>query len=656
MNYGFLKILLIILGSVALIGSAFKILKEYERAVVFRLGKLLSAKGPGLVFLIPFIDRIKKVDLRLVSIDVPRQDIMTRDNVPVTVDAVVYFHVVDPAQAVITIQDIYQSTFLIAQATLRNVLGQVELDDLLSQQSKINKQLEEIISVHTKQWGINISIVEIKEVTLPEQMKRAMAKQAETERERRARLIDAQAEYQASQTLAEAGRILSSNSQGLQLRYLQTLRDISNNKGSTILFPLPLDLLGPFVDGAKKLFQTSWGAKQEEPKAESEKSSKKEGVTKSVEVDAIPVQLDKEKAAIKESMIIENLIAEYERDLNEGSLKPRYVQWVVTDRCQFQCAHCETTVAQNDNRELSTTQAKKIIDQLAEMGCEFLSITGGEPMLRKDLFDIARYANEKGIKLGLTTNGQATEENLSALSDIKLESLVVTLDGYGDTQNRIRNAPGSYERGIRTIEFFHDIGVPRICVSTILLDDNLKEFPRLTEDVFRVGANLMQIQPRILHNGKPFRNSPETVKDAFRFILEARRRGFPVEAGEQFGYLGPLEPLIRSTPFFCGSGWNTFCINVDGKVQGCPVKTVPEIKEGNCTTDLLQEIWHNGFSLLRKVTPEGLPEGCQRCPYLSACRGGCWLFRVHGLNPCFLLEAEQVYREITNAALYTQTS
>ncbi|MGA1864364.1 MAG: slipin family protein, partial [bacterium] len=268
MNYGFLKILLIILGSVALIGSSFKILKEYERAVVFRLGKLLSAKGPGLVFLIPLFDRIRKVDLRLVSIDVPRQDIMTRDNVPVTVDAVVYFHVVDPAQAIITIQDIYQSTFLIAQATLRNVLGQVELDDLLSQQSKINKQLEEIITVHTKQWGIHISIVEIKEVTLPEQMKRAMAKQAETERERRARLIDAQAEYQASQTLAEAGRILSSNSQGLQLRYLQTLRDISTNKGSTILFPLPLDLLGPFVDGAKKLFQTSWGAKQEEPKAE----------------------------------------------------------------------------------------------------------------------------------------------------------------------------------------------------------------------------------------------------------------------------------------------------------------------------------------------------------------------------------------------------
>ena len=243
MNYGFLKVLILTLGAIGIIGSAFKIMKEYERAVVFRLGKLHATKGPGLILLIPLVDRIRKVDLRLVSIDVPRQDIMTRDNVPVTVDAVVYFFVLDPAKAVITIQDIYQSTFLLAQATLRNVLGQVELDDLLSQQSRINQELEKIISVHTKAWGINISIVEIKEVTLPEEMKRAMAKQAESERERRARLIDAQAEYQASQTLADAGKILSQNPQSLQLRYLQTLRDISTNKGSTILFPLPINLL-----------------------------------------------------------------------------------------------------------------------------------------------------------------------------------------------------------------------------------------------------------------------------------------------------------------------------------------------------------------------------------------------------------------------------
>ena len=166
----------------------------------------------------------------------------------------------------------------------------------------------------------------------------------------------------------------------------------------------------------------------------------------------------------------------------------------------------------------------------------------------------------------------------------------------------------------------------------------------------------MQIQPRIFSNGQPLRNSSETIKDVFRFILEARRRGFPVEAGEQFGYLGPLEPLLRPIPFFCGCGWNTFCIIKDGKVQGCPVLTAPDIEEGNCTKVSLHDIWQKGFALLRKNIPEDLPDGCQRCPYLSACRGGCWLLRVQGLNPCFLLEAEQVYREITDAALYTKTS
>ena len=266
MQLGLLKTFIIIMAAIALLGSAFKILKEYERAVIFRLGKLLSTKGPGLIFLIPLVDRMKRIDLRLVSIDVPRQDIMTRDNVPVTVDAVVYFLITDPARAVISIQNIYQSTFLIAQTTLRNILGQLELDDLLSQQSKINQQLQKVISEHTSQWGIQIPIVEIKEVTLPEEMKRAMAKQAETERERRARIIDAQGEYQDAQTLADAGKILSHTPQSLQLRYLQTLRDISTQKGSTILFPFPLDLIDPFVKGMKKFLQKEETEIKEEKK------------------------------------------------------------------------------------------------------------------------------------------------------------------------------------------------------------------------------------------------------------------------------------------------------------------------------------------------------------------------------------------------------
>jgi radical SAM protein with 4Fe4S-binding SPASM domain len=277
-------------------------------------------------------------------------------------------------------------------------------------------------------------------------------------------------------------------------------------------------------------------------------------------------------------------------------------------------------------------------------------------MLRKDLFDIAHYAKAKGLKLGFTTNGQDTEENLPALSEVKFDSVVITIDAYGETQNMIRNARDSYERGIQAIKFFHDIGVPRICISTVLLDDNIKEFPRLTEDVFRSGANLMQIQPRIFQDGQPLRNSPEIVKDAFRFILEARRRRFPVEAGEQFGYLGPLEPLLRSNPFFCGSGWNTFSVNSNGMIQGCPAPTIPNITEGDCLKDTLKNIWQTKFQSFRKDIPDELQNGCHKCPYLSVCRGGCWLFRAQGLNPCFLLEAEQVYREISNAAVYPQTS
>ncbi|MGA1794439.1 MAG: SPFH domain-containing protein [bacterium] len=681
MNYAFLKILLIILGGIALVGSSMKIMKEYERAVVFRLGKLLGTKGPGLIFLIPLFDRIKTVDLRLVSIDVPRQDIMTRDNVPVTVDAVVYFQITDPSCAVITIQDIYQSTFLIAQATLRNVLGQVELDDLLSQQTKINEQLEKIISVHTKQWGIRISIVEIKEVTLPEQMKRAMAKQAETERERRARLIDAQAEYQASRTLADAGRILAQNPQGLQLRYLQTLRDISSNKGSTILFPMPLNLLSPFLDRVGEVFKTARGTQPSEaesipagrsastPAVEplTEKHKSATPVAEPFPVNERPAATPAEplfaqtktapQAAVPQGDLTEqSLIERYTKRTAEGGVVPRFVQWVLTDRCQFQCPHCDTAAGGPQEGELTTEQAHKVVDDLAAMGCEFLSLTGGEPMLREDFFAVACYAKEKGLPLGLTTNAQAVEEHLAALADLKLDSVVVTLDGYGDVQNRIRNAHDSYERGIRGIEFFHDIGVPRICVSTILVEESLAGLPRLTEDVFRSGANLMQVQPQVYLNGRPERNTPEVVKGAFKFILGARTRGFPVEAGEQFGFLGPLEQILRPSPFFCGCGWNTFCITNNGTIQGCQALSRTDIREGNCTQDTLSIIWQEGFTSFRKETPESLPEGCRRCPHLSVCRGGCWILRVYGLNPCFLLEAEQVHREITDAAaLYPQT-
>ncbi|MEW6381291.1 MAG: SPFH domain-containing protein [bacterium] len=643
MQLEFLKVFISLMAVVALAASACKILKEYERAVIFRLGKLRGTSGPGLVFLIPLIDRMHRIDLRLVSIDVPRQDIMTRDNVPVTVDAVVYFNITDPARAIISIQNIYQSTFLIAQATLRSVLGQVELDDLLSQQAKLNQQLQQIIAVTTGPWGIAIPIVEIKEVTLPEEMKRAMAKQAETERERRALLIDAQGEYQAAVTLAKAGEILSGNPQSLQLRYLQTLRHVSTQKGSTILFPFPLDLVSPFIDGIR-------GLRPRDAREEAEAGIQEEETAPSSES-----TLPQRQPSVPPSSPQQVRLAQYQQKWRNGRLQPQYVQWLSTNRCQFQCSHCETTAGEVNPRELTTGEVMKVIDELADAGCEFFSITGGEPLLRPDIFSIARYAHERGMKVGLTTNGQAAEDNLMALEQARFDSLIITLDGCRNTQDRLRDSRGSYERGIRTIEFFHDLGAPFIGVSTILLDENIMELPQLTEEVFQAGAHQLQLQPLLFQHGHPVRNNPQVVQQAFRFVLEARRRGFSVEPGEPFGYLGPLDPLIRANPFFCGCGWNTLCIDHEGGILGCAVPAFSGQMEGNIRTDSLTKIWEQEFGSFRKNLPSGLSDTCRQCPHLSLCRGGCWLFRAQGLNPCFLPEAEHVYQEISYA-LYPQTA
>ena len=228
-----------------------KIVQEYERGVVFRLGRLVGAKGPGFFLIIPFIDRMVKVDLRVVTMDVPPQDIITKDNVTVKVNAVVYFRVVDPAASVVKVSDHIRATSLISQTTLRNILGQSELDELLSQREKLNQVLQQMIDESTDPWGVKVSIVEIKDVELPETMRRSMAAQAEAERERRAKIIHADGEFQASQKLAEAANIISKEPAALQLRYLQTLTEIASEKNSTIVFPLPIDLINAFMSRSK---------------------------------------------------------------------------------------------------------------------------------------------------------------------------------------------------------------------------------------------------------------------------------------------------------------------------------------------------------------------------------------------------------------------
>jgi regulator of protease activity HflC (stomatin/prohibitin superfamily) len=236
----------VIIASIAL-PQMVRILREYERGVIFRLGKLLGAKGPGLIFLIPVVDRMVKMDLRVVTIDVARQEVMTRDNVPVSVDAVLYFRVVDPTAAVVKVENFWKATSLIAQTTLRSVLGQAELDELLSQRDKINHTLQEIIDRQTDPWGIKVTAVEVKDVSLPDSMKRAMAKQAEAERERRAKIVNAEGEFQAAEKMVQAAALISKEPIALQLRYLQTMREISSEHNTTTFVPIPVDLFAPFL-------------------------------------------------------------------------------------------------------------------------------------------------------------------------------------------------------------------------------------------------------------------------------------------------------------------------------------------------------------------------------------------------------------------------
>jgi regulator of protease activity HflC (stomatin/prohibitin superfamily) len=239
--------IVLILLAVVVLPQSIRILREYERGVIFRLGKLQGAKGPGLVFLIPVVDRMVRMDLRVVTIDVPKQEIMTRDNVPATVDAVVYFRVVDPNAAVVKVENFGKATSLIAQTTLRSVLGQSPLDDLLSQRDIINQKLQEIIDKQTEPWGIKVTSVEVKEVALPESMKRAMAKQAEAERERRAKVVNAEGEFQAAEKMVQAAGMIAKEPIALQLRYLQTMREMASEHNTTTFLPLPIDLFSAFL-------------------------------------------------------------------------------------------------------------------------------------------------------------------------------------------------------------------------------------------------------------------------------------------------------------------------------------------------------------------------------------------------------------------------
>ncbi|MBW2592088.1 MAG: slipin family protein [Deltaproteobacteria bacterium] len=242
----------IVILVVFFLSAALRILNEYERGVVFRLGRVIKAKGPGLIILIPIVDKMVKVGLRLVAMDVDPQDVITRDNVSVKVNAVIYFRVIDPIKAIIEVENFNYAMSQLAQTTLRSVCGQAELDDLLSNREKLNEELQEILDLHTDPWGIKVATVELKHIDLPQEMQRAMARQAEAERDRRAKVINAQGEYQAADKLSKAAKIIAENPVALQLRYLQTMNEMSAENNTTTIFPIPIDLFQPFLKMLKK--------------------------------------------------------------------------------------------------------------------------------------------------------------------------------------------------------------------------------------------------------------------------------------------------------------------------------------------------------------------------------------------------------------------
>jgi len=258
-NMGFFGVVLVVI--ILFVMSGLNVLREYQRAVVFRLGRLTPHRGPGVIFIIPILERVVRVDLRTVTMEIPPQDVITRDNVTVKVSAVLYFRVIDPSKAVVEVENYLYATLQLAQTTLRSVGGQTELDDLLSQREKLNARIQEIVDLQTEPWGIKVTLVELKNIDLPQDMQRAIAAQAEAERERRAKVIAAEGEFQAAQRLAEAAEIMGKSPITLQLRYLQTLAEIATEHNSTTVFPIPIDLFEPFLDIRRRMADSAAAAK-----------------------------------------------------------------------------------------------------------------------------------------------------------------------------------------------------------------------------------------------------------------------------------------------------------------------------------------------------------------------------------------------------------
>lgn len=356
------------------------------------------------------------------------------------------------------------------------------------------------------------------------------------------------------------------------------------------------------------------------------------------------------KRLIKEKSRQEEIVSFCREKLKSRKLSPQIVQWIATHRCNFQCKHCGTAAGEARPDELTTQQILSAIDSLAKLGTFHFSVTGGEPLLREDIFEILNYAKSKGITIGMVSNGYVTQDYIEKLKRVKLDSVLISIDGYGKNHDRIRSKPGSYERCLRSLDIYRDLGVMVRGVSTVVMEENIKDVPKIIEDVWKHGCNIQRLQG-IVPEGRAFgwNMSPEVVKEAFRLVAKYRKQKFNILIGEGFGFLGPLQKAVRGSrkelEFFCGCGWGTFTIMHNGDIMGCPAMDFPQYAEANIKDMPLEEIWYNKFQRFRGRYCWDILDKCKRCKYLPRCRGGCWLYMING-DPCFLPLAEEVSREL----------
>jgi len=336
-------------------------------------------------------------------------------------------------------------------------------------------------------------------------------------------------------------------------------------------------------------------------------------------------------------------LRQFKSALRKKRLAPLYVQWLATTQCSLNCGHCGTDAGNGSLNELKLDEIRKAVADLKKLGCKYLSVTGGEPLLRPDLFEALTEAKKKGINVSIVSNGYLTQEYERPLKKLGLYGVSISIDGYKAQHDRIRSKKGSYARCLKSIAFYKKSGVPLRQVASVVLESNISDMPRMMKDAFSAGCTRYRLQLLIPEGrARGRKNSSRLVLKALRIIRDARSKGLNVFAADNFGYLGSLDTLVRPYHFFCGCGWWTFTIMQDGDIMGCPAVDRPALNEGNIREGGLADIWWNGFKRFRQIRIPDLPKLCRDCEFVLTCRGGCWAYRISADKFCYLKEAEKV--------------